>query len=137
MQLICTHRISLQSSTPSHAYPIIGLPRKFRELAGSKADIYQTMHNRKLAFIVVVDKEVCNGCLPSPENIIEARFSALESTISALKSALFIKKACGCNEKRKSKVEGEIRTRVVASTGPADYGGSASLTSRQSCIYVS
>jgi hypothetical protein len=44
-QPICTHKISIQSSKSSHAYAIIRLRRKFRELAGSKADIYQAMHD--------------------------------------------------------------------------------------------
>jgi len=53
MQPICTRRISLQSSKPSHAYPIIRLPRAFRRLAGAAATIYETTHNGPLAFLVV------------------------------------------------------------------------------------
>jgi hypothetical protein len=53
MQPICTHTISLQSAKPSHAYPIIRLPREFRRLAGKAAQIYKTTHNGKLAFLVV------------------------------------------------------------------------------------
>jgi len=53
MQPICTHKISVQSSKPSHAYPIIRLPREFRRLAGATATIYKTTHNGALAFLVV------------------------------------------------------------------------------------
>ena len=53
MQPICTHTISLQSSKPSHAYPIIRLPREFRRLVGTAATIYKTTHNGALAFLVV------------------------------------------------------------------------------------
>jgi hypothetical protein len=53
MQPICTHTISVQSAKPSHAYPIIRLPRKFRRLAGAAATIYETTHNGALAFLVV------------------------------------------------------------------------------------
>jgi hypothetical protein len=53
MQPICTHTISVQSAKPSHAYPIIRLPREFRRLAGAAATIYQTTHNGALAFLVV------------------------------------------------------------------------------------
>src|SRR5665647_1343407 len=53
MQPICTHKISVQSSKPSHAYPIIRLPRDFRRLAGATATIYKTTHNGALAFLVV------------------------------------------------------------------------------------
>jgi hypothetical protein len=53
MQPICTHKISVQSAKPSHAYPIIRLPREFRRLAGAVATIYKTTHNGALAFLVV------------------------------------------------------------------------------------
>jgi len=53
MQPICTHKISVQSSKESHAYPIIRLPREFCRLAGAVATIYKTTHNGALAFLVV------------------------------------------------------------------------------------
>ncbi|MGZ4922279.1 MAG: hypothetical protein ACXV3U_08860 [Halobacteriota archaeon] len=57
MQPICTHKIGFHSSKPSHMYPIIRLPREFRELAGSRAEIYQTTHEGSLAFLVkVIDR---------------------------------------------------------------------------------
>jgi hypothetical protein len=57
MQPICTHTISIQSSKPSHAYPIIRLPREFRELAGSQAESYQTSYEAGLTFFVkIVDR---------------------------------------------------------------------------------
>ena len=57
MQPICTHTISIQSSKPSHAYPIIRLPREFRELAGTTAEIYQTSCDDGVAFLVkIVDR---------------------------------------------------------------------------------
>jgi len=57
MQPICTHKISIQSSKPSHAYPIIRLPREFRELAGTSAEIYQTSFEDGIAFLVkIVDR---------------------------------------------------------------------------------
>ena len=78
-QAICTHTIGVQSAKPSHAYPIIRLPREYRELAGSKADIYQTTHDGKLAFLVTVDKEVDNSCATSQNPDIENRLLSLES----------------------------------------------------------
>ena len=57
MQPICTHKIGVQSSKPSHAYPIIRLPREFRELAGTSAEIYQTSYDDGVAFLVkIVDR---------------------------------------------------------------------------------
>jgi hypothetical protein len=55
MQQICTHTISLQSSKPSHAYPIIRLPREFKSLAGAKGTIFQTIYKGASAFLVVID----------------------------------------------------------------------------------
>ncbi len=56
MQPICTHTINLQSSKPSHAYPIIRLPREFSSLAGAKGTILQTVYKGALAFLVVIDR---------------------------------------------------------------------------------
>ncbi len=56
MQPICTHKISLQSSKPSHAYPIIRLPREFKNLAGAKGTVLQTVYKGALAFLVVIDR---------------------------------------------------------------------------------
>ena len=56
MRPICTHTISLQSSKPSHAYPIIRLPREFKSLAGAKGTILQTIYKGALAFLVVIDQ---------------------------------------------------------------------------------
>jgi hypothetical protein len=67
MQPICTHKISVQSSKPSHAYPIIRLPREFRRLAGSAATIYKTTHNGALAFLVVPNE--LNSQLVAPKGL--------------------------------------------------------------------
>jgi hypothetical protein len=88
MQPICTHTISLQSAKPSHAYPIIRLPREYRELAGSKADIYQTVHDGKLAFLVVADREVDNFFLLTTEINTESRLSTLETKIQSIEDTL-------------------------------------------------
>jgi hypothetical protein len=45
MQPICTHKISVQRSELSHAYPIIRLSREFPRLAGTAATIYGGFHN--------------------------------------------------------------------------------------------
>jgi len=54
MQPTCKHTISVQSSKPSHAYPIIRLPREFSGLAGAATTSYQTVHAGAQAFLVVV-----------------------------------------------------------------------------------
>jgi hypothetical protein len=57
MQPICTHKMSVQSSKPSHAYPIIRLPQEFSGLVGAAATIYETIHDGAQAFLVVVNSQ--------------------------------------------------------------------------------
>ena len=118
MQPICTHKIGVHSATASHAYPVIRLPREYAALAGEAAHIYQTEHEGKLAFFIAVDKSVGKFCANLEQSQVEARLSTIESEIRDLKSALLLNKSSFEHENRKQKAEGEIRTRVVASTGP-------------------
>ncbi|GEM_PF-421574 len=109
-QAICTHTIGVQSSKPSHAYPIIRLPREFRELAGSKAEIYQTTHEGKLAFMVTVDKKVDNCCLQTPEIDTESRFSNLETRIQSLEDTLIANNEIfGSKNEKDKKIKGRGR----------------------------
>ena len=75
IQPICTHKIGRHSSKPSHAYPVIRLPIKFKSLAGRTAHVYQTQNNGKLAFLITIDEEVSNLVAT---NGVEKRLSALE-----------------------------------------------------------
>ncbi len=118
MQPICTHKIGFHSSKPSHAYPIIRLPREFRELAGSRAEIYKTTHDGKLAFLVTIDQKVGNCCTTLDERETKSRLAALESELKDLKQLILQSENCAADNIKNQKAEGEIRTRVVASTGP-------------------
>ena len=60
MQPIFSHKIGRHSSKPSHAYPVIRLPLKFKSLAGRTAHVYQTQNNGNLAFLIAIDEEVGN-----------------------------------------------------------------------------
>ncbi len=60
MEKVATHRISLQSSKEKHAYPIIRLPKAFRSVVGSSADIFTTEYLGQQAFLVVVGNQVDN-----------------------------------------------------------------------------
>jgi hypothetical protein len=71
MQPICTHKISIQSSKSSHAYPIIRLPREFRRLAGAAATIYETTYHGALAFLVVPCRKRKNGLKSDLDTDIE------------------------------------------------------------------
>ena len=68
MQPICTHTISLQSSKPSHAYPIIRLPREFNKLAGAKGTILRTVYEGALAFLVVINDRPLKELVRAREN---------------------------------------------------------------------
>ncbi len=118
MQPICTNKIGTHSSNPSHKYPVIRLPREFKDLIGKIATIYETEHGRDHAFVITVGESVGTICANLEQEQMAKRVDALESEIREPKSALFSNEANGFDENRKSKAEGEIRTRVVASTGP-------------------
>jgi hypothetical protein len=118
IQPIFTHKIGRQSSKPTHAYPVIRLPLKFKSLAGRTAHVYQTQNNGKPAFLITIDEEVGNLVAT---NGVDKRLSALESKTDTILQFLEANNSeCYSitKKKRKSKAEGEIRTRVVASTGP-------------------
>ena len=81
MQPICTHKIGSHSSKPSHAYPVIRLPREYKSLAGRTAHVYQTQNNGKLAFLITIDEEVGNLVAT---NKVDNRISKLESKIDTI-----------------------------------------------------
>jgi len=110
MQPICTHTISVQSSKPSHAYPIIRLPREYKALAGKKAQIYQTEQEGELVFVVKVDKLVDKSCLPNGQAVFDSRLSALETKIQALEDTLIADNGIfSSNDEKKEKIEGRGR----------------------------
>ena len=118
MQPICTNKIGTHSSNPSHKYPIIRLPREFKDLIGKLTTIYQTEYAGALAFVITIGESVGTICANLEQEETAKRVDALESEIKYLKSLLLLNESHFKLNKRKSKAEGEIRTRVVASTGP-------------------
>ncbi len=52
---VASHKISLQSSKPKFAYPIIRLPKEYRSVVGSEAEIFSTEYLGQQAFLVVVN----------------------------------------------------------------------------------
>ncbi|MGZ7111022.1 MAG: hypothetical protein ACXVIU_06690 [Halobacteriota archaeon] len=109
MQLLCTHKIGVHSATPSHAYPVIRLPREFKALAGETARIYQTEHDSNLAFVITVDKPVDKVCANQGRSQVEARLSALEKELSELKSSLLLNES---DSLQKTKNDGLGRIRI-------------------------
>jgi hypothetical protein len=89
MQLICTHKIGSHSSKPSHAYPVIGLPREFKAIAGRNARVYQTKNNGNLAFLITIDEEVGNLVATWLESADEDRVKDLELRIEDLEDTIF------------------------------------------------
>ena len=81
IQPIFTHKIGRHSSKPSHAYPVIRLPLKFKSLAGRTAHVYQTQNNGKLAFLITIDEKSCNTV--ATDNL-DKRLLALENKTDTL-----------------------------------------------------
>jgi hypothetical protein len=115
-------------------YPLIRLPKTCADEIGKVAEIFETQHDNRRALLLTFNdgderSEVMQPdskviqllpkvIQPDSPNGVESRLSSLEFEISQLKSALLSKERSFEHEKRKTKAEGEIRTRVVASTGP-------------------
>ena len=129
-------KVTKLSAKAGVVYPLIRLPKSYADQIGKVADIFETQHDNRRALLVTFDDEVKDAeseiaqpdskviqllpkvIQPDSPNGVESRLSSLEFEISELKSLIF---QCGSEsdaENRKSKAEGEIRTRVVASTGP-------------------
>ena len=106
MHPICTHKIGSHSSKPSHAYPVIRLPREFKAIVGRNAHVYQTQNDGKLVFVVTVDDKVGNF-LAAAQNIdVENRLSSLESKTDTI---LKFMDANNCVSYPKSKKERQSR----------------------------
>ncbi len=136
MQHIGKSKVTKLNAKAGVTYPFIRLPKTCANEIGKVAEIFETQHDNRRALLVTFDDEVKDAeseiaqpdskviqllpkvIQPDSPNGVESRLSSLEFEISELKSLIF---QCGSEsdaENRKSKAEGEIRTRVVASTGP-------------------
>jgi hypothetical protein len=128
MQLVGKSKIGSLSARKGIRYPQLRLPQQCADVIGHTADIFETESEGKRAFLIVTDQAVPNGdsvlkqseevLKPVQKNDANARLSALESEIKDLQSLLLLNESDNLAENRKQKAEGEIRTRVVASTGP-------------------
>jgi len=118
MQPICTNKIGTHSSNSFHKYPVIRLPREFKDLIGKIATIHQTECGGELAFVITIGESVGTICANPEQGEIAKRVAALESEIRNLKSLIFQFESEFDADRENHKAEGEIRTRVVASTGP-------------------
>ena len=107
---IFTHKIGRHSSKPSHAYPVIRLPLKFKSLAGRTAHVYQTHNNCKLAFLITVDEEVGNFVATSLDLGTESRISTLENKIQLLENTLITNRdVCSLKNEKDKKTKGRGR----------------------------
>ena len=128
MRFVGKSKICRLSAKKGKIYPQIRLPPHLADTIGEIADVFETERNGKSAFLLVTAKSVLdNDKVLQPDDKVvkpdakidnDRRFAALESQISELKSLLLLNESDSPLEKRKQKAEGEIRTRVVASTGP-------------------
>jgi len=92
-ELFETHssKISLTRAKKGYAYPVTRLPYTFSKLAGLPTQIYQTMHNGALAFLVVVSSSNKNEeeNQKKSENLAtDSRYSYLHGEGRAFESPL-------------------------------------------------
>ena len=134
MQRIGKSKVTKLNAKAGAVYPLIRLPKTCANEIGKVAEIFETQHDNRRALLVTFN----DGAGPSeviqpdskviqllpkviqPDGLsnVESRLLELESEIRTLKSALLPKECSFEHKNQKSKAEGEIRTRVVASTGP-------------------
>jgi hypothetical protein len=133
MRFLGKSKIGKQHSKPTITYPIIRLPLQCSDSIGTSVQIYKSEHAGQTVFVIIPDDEK-SGSLkqevaqpnakvvqPTSENNIEFHLSTLESSISDIKELLFQNLnnlTSNHQTTSKSRAEGGIRTRVVASTGP-------------------
>ena len=126
LQYIGSSKIGTIRSKPNVKYPMIRLPQECSEIIGQRAHVYKTSHDGRPAFLVVPYIQESAQVMAESKSKVsklgletdtESRLSKLESEISNLKSLLLLNESDNLAENRKQKAEGEIRTRVVASTG--------------------
>ena len=80
---------------------------------GSKAGIYQTAYDGKLAFLTTADKPVDKICANEGQSQVEERLSKLKTEISELKSLLLLNAGASLPKPKTSGL-GEIRTLTSA-----------------------
>lgn len=134
MQHIGKSKVTKLNAKAGVVYPLIRLPKTCADEIGKVAKIFEPQHHNRRALlatfndgeglfeVIQLESKVIQllpkVIQPDSPNGVESRLSSLEFEISQLKQALFSKEFPYEHKKRKSKAEGEIRTRVVASTGP-------------------
>ena len=85
MKKIFTTKVSIQSSTPTHCYPIIRLPRELKTMAGKIVSVYETECEDEQAFFIVTQVDKLDKLVDkSQETSLESRLSTFESKIDKL-----------------------------------------------------
>jgi hypothetical protein len=107
MRYVGKSKISKIYPKPNTSYPLLRLPQAFSDFVGETIHIFETEHNGKYAFLVVLDKnsdqaEQTESQVMQPvmqleadvtrqhlENNVENRLSKLESEMCANNSRIF------------------------------------------------
>ena len=120
MQHIGKSKVTKLNAKAGVTYPFIRLPKTCANEIGKVAEIFETQHDNRRALLVTFNNRAGPSEVIQPDGLsnVESRLLELESEIRTLKSALLPKECSFEHKNQKSKAEGEIRTRVVASTGP-------------------
>ena len=102
MEFIGTSKIGMLSAK-GFQYPQLRLPKRYSNTIGNIANIYETEHEGKQAFLIVTECNVPTEdtvlkpseevLKPQTETTFDRRLSALESQIAELKSLLLEKES--------------------------------------------
>ncbi len=123
MRYVGKSKISKIHPKPNISYPLLRLPQEFNEFIGKTIHIYETDHDGKQAFLVVLDKNNDQAEQVSPqvmqpvmqqkaavtrqylENNVENRLSKLESEIRDMKELILRNTDTNDEETRNNSLE--------------------------------
>ena len=138
MRYVGKSKISEIRPKPNTSYPLLRLPQTFKDFVGGTTQIFETNHDGKKAFLVILDKNgdqsegidvqvmqpvmqpEATGTLKYTQNGVEARLSALENRIKEIEGFLFQNKSI-FELKKENEAKYECRGRVDwLSYGPVE-----------------
>ena len=148
MRYVGKSKISKIHPKPNTSYPLLRLPQAFNNFVGSATHIFETDHEGKKAFLVVLDKnskaEQVDSQVMQPvmqpeadvtrqhsENDVENRLSKLETEINAIKDFILRNENTNGEEIRNNSLE------LKQTTGARGLGGyDIAFTRRRSPVRI-
>jgi hypothetical protein len=121
VQRVGKSKVTKLTAKADAVYPLIRLPKAYKDEIGKTAEIFETQHDNKRVLLVTFNELAeANSEVKQPERKviqlecqkeIEARLLLLESEISDLKSALFLNESSSFNKIKNRWARGDSNAR--------------------------